>query len=63
MDVGQVAASTSAMTAAIRNLQAIAKAQMEVMQSIPDGQQQMTVMLQAAGVGQIINVQAYVRHN
>ncbi len=58
MDVSQVAASTSAMTAAIRNLQAIAEAQMEVMQTIAEGQQQMAVMLQAAGVGQNINVHA-----
>ena len=57
MDVSQVTAST-ALTAVVRELQTINKIQMAVMKSMADGQQQMTEMLQAAGIGQNIDVKA-----
>ena len=55
MDISQVPASTSAIALAVRNLQAIAEAQMEVMQAIAEGQKQIAAMLQASGVGQNIS--------
>ncbi len=57
MDVSQVTTS-AAMAMAIRNLQAIAEAQMEVMQAIATQQKQMAATIQAAGVGQNINTYA-----
>jgi len=57
MDISGVTAS-SAMAMAIRNLQAIAEAQMQVMQAIADGQKQMAAVAQANGVGQNINTYA-----
>ncbi len=57
MDISGVTAS-SAMVAAIRNLQAIAEAQMQVMKAITDGQKQMAAVAQANGVGQSINTYA-----
>jgi len=57
MDISGVTAS-SAMAMAIRNLQAIAEAQMQVMQAIANGQKQMTAVAQANGVGQNINTYA-----
>ena len=57
MDISQVTTST-AMAAAVRNLQAIAEAQMAVMKTIAEGEQQVAAMLQAAGVGQNIDVHA-----
>ncbi len=57
MDISGVTAS-SAMTAAIRNLQVIAEAQMQVMQTIAEGQKQMAAVAQANGVGQNINTYA-----
>ncbi len=57
MDISGVTAS-AAMTAALRNLQAIAEAQMQVMQAIADGQKQMAAVAQANGVGQTINTYA-----
>ena len=58
MDVGQVSASTAAVTAAVRELQAINEMQMAIMKSISDSQQQMTAMLQAAGIGVNVDVRA-----
>ena len=55
MEISQVPASTSAIALAVRNLQAIAEAQMEVMQAIAEGQQQIAAMLQANGIGQNIS--------
>jgi len=46
------------MAIAIRNLQAIAEAQMQVMQAIAESQQQVAAMIQADGVGQNISVYA-----
>ncbi len=57
MDVSQ-ATTSSAMAMAIRNLQAIAEAQIEVMQAIATQQKQMASTIQAAGVGQNINTYA-----
>ena len=57
MDISGVTAS-SVMTAAIRNLQAIAEAQMQIMQAIADGQKQIAAAAQANGVGQSINTYA-----
>jgi hypothetical protein len=58
MDVGQVSASTAAVTAVLRELQAINEMQMAIMKSISDSQQQMTAMLQAAGIGANVDVRA-----
>ncbi len=58
MDVSQVSVSTNAVTAAVRELQGINDLQMAIMKSMADSQQQMTEILQAAGIGQKINVQA-----
>ena len=58
MDVGQVSASTAAVTAVLRGLQAINEIQMAIMKSISDSQQQMTAMLQAAGIGVNVDVRA-----
>ena len=57
MDVNQVSASTP-VTAVVRQLQAINKIQIAIMKSMADSRQQMTEMLQAAGIGQNIDVQA-----
>ena len=56
MDVSQVSASTAAVTAVVRELQAINEMQMAIMKSISDSQQQMTAMLQAAGIGTNVDV-------
>ncbi len=58
MDVSQISVSTAAVTTAVRQLQAITEAQMAIMKSISDSQQQMAKMLQAAGIGQNIDVRA-----
>jgi len=58
MDVGQVSASTTAVTTAVRQLQAVAEAQIAIMKSISDSQQQMAQILQAAGIGQNLDLQA-----
>ncbi len=58
MDVGQVSVSTAAVTTVVRELQAINEMQMAIMKSISDSQQQMTEMLQAAGIGQNLDVSA-----
>ena len=58
MDVGQVSASTAAVTAVVRELQTINEMQMAIMKSISDSQQQMTAMLQAAGIGANVDVRA-----
>lgn len=56
MDVSQVSVSTTAV--AVRELQAIAGAQMAIMKSISDSQQQMSQILQTSGIGQTLDVQA-----
>ena len=56
MDVGQVSASTAAVTAIVREIQAMNEMQMAIMKSISDSQQQMTAMLQAAGIGVNVDV-------
>ncbi len=58
MNVSQVTASTTAMTAATRNLQAIQETQMAIMKVLAESQQQMAAMLQAAGIGQNIDAHA-----
>jgi hypothetical protein len=58
MDVGQVSASTATVTAVVRELQTINEMQMAIMKSISDSQQQMTAMLQAAGIGANVDVRA-----
>ena len=58
MDVGQVSASTATVTAVVRELQTINEMQMAIMKSISDSQQQMTAMLQAAGIGVNVDVRA-----
>ena len=58
MDVGRVSASTAAVTAIVRELQAISEMQMAIMKSISDSRQQMTAMLQASGIGVNIDVRA-----
>ena len=58
MDVGQISASTAAVTAVVKELQAINEMQMAIMKSLSDSQQQMTEMLQAAGIGLNLDVQA-----
>jgi len=55
MDISQVSTSTSAIALAVRNLQAIAEAQMEVMKAIAEGQRQIAEVLRANGVGQNIS--------
>jgi hypothetical protein len=58
MDVSQVSASTVAVTTVVRELQAINEMQMAIMKSISDSQQQMTAMLQAAGIGVNVDIRA-----
>jgi len=58
MDVGQVSASTAAVTAIVREIQTMNEMQMAIMKSISDSQQQMTAMLQAAGIGVNVDVRA-----
>lgn len=58
MDVSQVPVSTTAVAVAVRELQAISEAQMAIMKSIADSQQQVSQILQAAGIGQTLNIQA-----
>jgi len=58
MDVGQVSASTATVTAVVRELQTINEMQMAIMKSISDSQQQMTAMLQAAGIGVNVDIRA-----
>lgn len=58
MDVSQVSVSTTAVTTAVRQLQTINEAQMAIMKSISDSQQQMAQILQAAGIGQNLDAQA-----
>jgi len=58
MDVSQVSVSTTAVTTAVRQLQTINEAQMAIMKSISDSQQQMAQILQAAGIGQNLDIQA-----
>ena len=57
MDVSQVSVSTTAVAVAVRELQAISEAQMAIMKSIADSQQQVSQILQAAGIGQTLNIQ------
>ncbi len=57
MELDQVTTST-ALAVAVRNLQAIAEAQVEVMQAIAASQQQMVEIMQASGVGGSVNVYA-----
>ena len=57
MDVSQVPVSTTAVAVAVRELQAISEAQMAIMKSIADSQQQVSQILQAAGIGQTLNIQ------
>ena len=58
MDVSQVSVSTTAVAVAVKELQAISEAQMAIMKSIADSQQQVSQILQAAGIGQTLNIQA-----
>jgi len=58
MDVSQVSVTTTAIAVAVRELQAISEAQMAIMKSIADSQQQVSQILQAAGIGQTLNIQA-----
>ena len=58
MDVSQVSVTTIAMAVAVRELQATSEAQMVIMKSIADSQQQVSQILQAAGIGQTFNIQA-----
>lgn len=58
MEVSQVSVSTTAIAMAVRELQAISEAQMAIMKSIADSQQQVSQILQAAGIGQTLNIQA-----
>lgn len=53
MDVSQVSSvvASTAVTAIVREMQAITEMQMVVMKSIADSQQKVTEMLQAAGIG------------
>ena len=57
MDVSQVSVSTTAVAVAVKELQAISEAQMAIMKSIADSQQQVSQILQAAGIGQTLNIQ------
>ena len=58
MDVGQVSSVSTpiAVTAVVREIQAMNEMQMAIMKSISDSQQQMTEMLQAAGIGVNVDV-------
>ena len=60
MDVGQASSVSAsiAVTAVVRELQTINEMQMAIMKSMSDSQQQMTEMLQAAGIGRNLDVQA-----
>ena len=58
MDVSQISVSTAAAAAAVKQLQTVNEVQMAVMKSISDSQQQMAEMLQAAGIGQNLDVTA-----
>ena len=60
MDVSQVpsVAASTAVTAIVREIQTITEMQMAVMKSIADSQQQMTEMLQTAGIGVNLDVRA-----
>ena len=60
MDVSQVSSVSvsSAVTAIAREIQTMNEMQMAIMKSIADSQQQMTEMLQAAGIGVNLDVRA-----
>ena len=60
MDVSQVSSvvASTAVTAIVREMQAITEMQMVVMKSIADSQQNVTEMLQAAGIGINLDVRA-----
>ena len=60
MDVGQVSSvsTPNAVTAVVRELQTKNEMQMAIMKNISDSQQQMAEMLQAAGIGRNLDVQA-----
>lgn len=58
MDMSQVSVATTAVATAVRQLHTINEAQMAIMKSISQSQQQMAQMIQAAATGANLNVQA-----
>ncbi len=57
MDTGQIA-SDGSMAAIVRQLQATTDMQVAMMKQIAESQQQIAVMITAAGVGENVNVMA-----
>jgi hypothetical protein len=57
MDITAIPGNT-AMAAIVRQLQTVNEVQTAVMAQIADSQQQMAAILEAAGIGQTIDIQA-----
>ena len=58
MQVDAISGTSSAVTAVVRQVQAVTEMQMEIMKQLAESQQQMVAMLQEAGIGQYIDLQA-----
>ena len=58
MDVGQISTSTAAISTAVKQLQDVQGAQMAIMKSMAESQQQMADILQILGIGQNLDVYA-----
>ncbi len=58
MDVSQVSSMPTSMATAVKQIKAVAEAQMALMKSIAESEQQVTQLLQAAGIGLNIDIKA-----
>ena len=56
MNVSQTPMSNMAMATSVKELQTINKAQMAIMKTLADSEQQMAELLQAAGIGQNVDI-------
>ena len=56
MNVSQTPILNMAMATSVKELQTINKAQMAIMKNLADSEQQMAELLQAAGIGQNVDI-------
>jgi len=56
MNVSQTPMLNMAMATSVKELQTINKAQMGIMKTLADSEQQMAELLQAAGIGQNVDI-------
>jgi hypothetical protein len=58
MEISSIGSSTATMAVAVKQLQVITEIQLAVMQQLAESQQEMTAIMQAAGIGRQLDIYA-----